>query len=204
MASQPPVNPNPNVNPNLANPNVNPNAPRWVPPPRRRSIFGPVFLIGVGVMLLLVSSGRISMKQFFVGFAQYWPLILIFWGLVKLYEYMQAKREGLPAPGIGGGGVVLMIFLILFGVAVSGAKRGMEHVNWSNFRDNVDMNDDDFAAMFGGNKYTFDDTIEKDFPANANLKAVTERGDLTVTSSTDNKIHVIVHKTVYAENQDEA
>src|SRR3954465_10169952 len=128
MASQPPnVNPgSPNVIPNPTNPNVNPGQ-RWGPPPRRRPIFGPIFLIGVGVMLLLVSSGRISMKQFFVGFAQYWPLILIFWGLVKLFEYMQAKCEGLPAPGIGGGGIVLMIFLILFGVAVSGAKRGMEH-----------------------------------------------------------------------------
>src|SRR2546423_12492750 len=108
MASQPPVNPMPN--------------PQWAPPPRKRSIFGPIFLIGVGILLLLVSSGRLSAKEFFKLFADYWPVVLIVWGGIKLVEYAQAKREGYPPPGIGGGGIVLLVFLILFGTAISAAK----------------------------------------------------------------------------------
>ena len=79
MASQPPVNPN-----------VNPN-PQWAPPPRRRSVFAPIFLIGVGVMLLLVSSGRLSGREFFKLFADYWPVVLILWGGIKLDGLMHLK-----------------------------------------------------------------------------------------------------------------
>src|SRR3954471_11439600 len=149
MASQPPVNPN-----------VNPN-PQWAPPPRRRSIFAPVFLIGIGVVMLLVSSGRLAGKDVAILFADYWPVLLILWGAIKLVEYMQAKREGVPAPGIGGGGVVLLIFLILFGLAATGARKASRNVDWTSVRNHIEMDDDDFGGMFGGTKYTFDDTIEK-------------------------------------------
>jgi hypothetical protein len=167
-------------------------------------MFGPIFLIGVGIVLLLVSSGRLAGKQVAILFADYWPVLLIIWGAIKLVEYSQAKREGVPAPGIGGGGVVLLVFLILFGLAATGARKASKNVDWTNFGNHVQFGDEDFGDMFGGNKYTFDDTIEKDFPANANLKAVTERGDVTVIGSTDNKIHIIVHKTVYEDNEQEA
>lgn len=195
MASQPPVNPN-------LNPNVNPQQ-QWAPPPRRRSIFGPVFLIGMGIVLLLVSSGRLSGREVFRIFADYWPLLLILWGVIKLVEYMQAKRDGLPAPGIGGGGVVLLIFLVLFGTAISGVRRGVENVDWNKVGDHVQFGDEDLNDMFGGNKYQYNDTIEKDFPANANLKVALDRGDINVVPSTDDKIHVMVKKTVYAENEGE-
>ena len=189
MASQPPVNPIPQ---------------QWTPPPRKRSIFGPVVLIGMGIVLLLVSSGRLSAREFFKLFADYWPVVLIVWGAIKLVEYMQAKREGYPAPGIGGGGIVLLIFLILFGTAISAARRGMEHVNWNTVRDNMQIDDNDFETMFGGNKYEFSENLDRDFPANAQLKVVTERGNVTITPSSDNKMHVTYHKAIYADNQDVA
>src|SRR5207302_6250397 len=191
MASQPPVNPN-----------VNPN-PQWAPPPRRRSVFGPIFLIGVGVLLLLVSSGRLSGREFFKLFADYWPVVLILWGGIKLVEYAQAKREGVPAPGIGGGGIVLLVFLVLFGSAISAARRGMEHVNWNNVRNNMEIDDEDFNSMFGGNKYQYDDTLERDFPTKTNLKVSVDRGEITVVPSTDDKIHVQIKKTVYADSDAE-
>src|SRR3954466_10978516 len=142
MASQPPK-----INPPGAN--VNPN-PQWVAPPRRRSIFGPIFLIGMGIVLLLVSSGRLSGREFFRIFADYWPLLLIVWGVIKLVEYMQAKRDGLPAPGIGGGGIVLLIFLVVVGTAVSGIRRGMDNVDWNKVGDHVQFGDEDLNDIFGG------------------------------------------------------
>ena len=152
-------------------------------------------------MLLLVSSGRLSGREFFKLFADYWPVVLIIWGGIKLVEYAQAKRDGVPAPGIGGGGVVLLVFLILFGTMISAARRGMERVNWDTVRNNMDIDDEDFNNMFGGNKYQFDETIEKDFPANASLKVAVDRGDVQVTASSDNKVHIIVKKSLYADNE---
>ena len=180
---------------------VNPN---WTPPPpRKRSIFGPIVLIGAGVLLLLVSSGRLSAKEFLRLFADYWPVVLIIWGAVKLIEHMQAKREGLPAPGIGGGGIVLLIFLILFGTAISAARHGMERVDWNKVGDHVQFGDEDMTEMFGGNKYQYDETLERDFPAKGNLKVAVDRGEISVVPSTDDKIHIIVKKTVYADSDAE-
>jgi len=41
-------------------------------------------------------------------FANYWPALLIVWGVIKLIEHQRAQREGYRASGIGGGGVVLV------------------------------------------------------------------------------------------------
>src|SRR4051812_2022116 len=177
---------------------VNPN---WVPPPRKRSIFGPIVLIGIGIVLLLVSSGRLSAKQFFIVFANYWPVVLIVWGGIKLIEYAQAKREGYPAPGIGGGGVVLLIFLILFGLSLSAAKNGMQRIDWNKVGDHVQFGDEDLAEIMGNNKYQYDETMERDFPANTNLEVAVDRGEINVVPSSDNKLHIIVRKTVYAESE---
>src|SRR5438477_12446359 len=111
--------------------------PQWVRPPRRRSIFGPMVLIMIGILFLLVNTGRISARNLFVVFAQYWPALLILWGVVKVFEYTQAKREGYPPPGIGGGGIVLLVFIILFGTAISSAHRGMNTINLDIVRNEI-------------------------------------------------------------------
>src|SRR6266446_1369460 len=105
--------------------------PQWVRPPRRRSIFGPIVLITIGILFLLVNTGRISARNLFMLFAEYWPVLLIIWDARKLFEYMQAKLECYPTPVIGAGGVVLFIFIILFGLAISAARLSMYDVNRS-------------------------------------------------------------------------
>lgn len=180
-------------------PNPYPN-PGYVP--KRRSFFGPIVLITVGIIFLLVNVGTISMRDVFIGFAKYWPVFIIIWGLVKLYEYNAAKREGVPAPGIGAGGVVLLVFLIMFGMSASGFNRVRDRINWDEAQKELNLNDDDFNSIFGGGtKYTFDETVERDFPANAQLKIVNERGDIKVRAATDNKLRIVMHKTIYSDNQ---
>jgi DUF4097 and DUF4098 domain-containing protein YvlB len=177
--------------------------PQWVRPPRRRSIFGPIVLITIGIMFLLVNTGRISARNLFILFSEYWPVLLIIWGGIKLLEYAQAKREGYPPPGIGAGGVVLLIFVILFGTAISAARRGMNEVNWGKVRDEININDEDLGDLFG-QKYEFTENLDHAFPANGNLKAVVERGDLKISPSTDDKVHIAVRKSLYAGSQEEA
>src|ERR1043166_2479738 len=92
----------------------------------RRSLFGPLVVVGIGVIFLLRNLGVISYHTLGWWFARYWPALLIFWGLIKLIEYLEAKRSGRPAPGIGAGGVVFLIFLVMSGWAATRASR----VNW--------------------------------------------------------------------------
>src|SRR5260370_38832914 len=85
---------------------------------RSRSFFGPVVLITIGVIFLLRNAGYISTRTVIWWFGRYWPALLILWGVVKVAEYLWARRTGEPAPrGIGPGGGVGLIFLLMIGMA---------------------------------------------------------------------------------------
>jgi DUF4097 and DUF4098 domain-containing protein YvlB len=170
-----------------------------IPPRRqRRSVAGPVVLIVLGVVLLLTTMHVLHPQPLLHWFGTYWPALIILWGVIKLVEYQQAQREGTRPQGIGGGGVVLLVFLIIFGLSATQASR----FNWDEIRNRVDMGDDDFT-MFGHN-YNYDDQLQQDYPAGSSLRITSERGAVNLTVSDDNQIHVAAHKRINADNQAEA
>lgn len=172
------------------------------PPPRRhrRSYSGPFVLIVLGILFLLGNLHMISWTQLGTIFAHYWPALLIFWGIIKLIEYQQAQHDGTSAPGLSAGGILLIIVIIVFGLIATQAAR----FNWSGLRDQIDMGDNDISDILG-NKYSYDDHLEQAFPAGSALKVLDDRGSVSVhAADNDNKITVIVHKRVVADDQDEA
>ncbi|MFZ0955850.1 MAG: DUF4097 family beta strand repeat-containing protein [Candidatus Sulfotelmatobacter sp.] len=186
--------PNPVVpNPMMPNPGL--------PPRRRRSFAGPVVLIMVGVVFLLGNLHLLSWSSLGIWFAHYWPMLLIVWGVIKLAEHMQAQRSGQRAPGIGAGGVLLVVMIVIFGLTATQAVRFREH--WPNIRDQFNIDDEDFNNIFGDN-YSFDDHLEQDFPAGASLKVIDTDGAVSVHTSDDNKITVVVRKRVGADTQGDA
>jgi hypothetical protein len=54
--------------------------------PRVPSVVGPILLIGVGVVALLVVTGRIAGGDFWTWYGKWWPLLLIGAGLALLGE----------------------------------------------------------------------------------------------------------------------
>jgi hypothetical protein len=166
---------------------------------RQRSIAGPFVLIVIGTVCLLGTMHVLSLGRLAHLFANYWPVLLIFWGVIKLLEHQKAQREGTRAAGIGGGGIVLVVMIVVFGLIAT----QLERVNWSGLRDNINMDDGDFNGIFGQN-YNFNDHLEQDFPAGATLKVLDTRGAISVHASDDNKITVVVRKSVGAENQNDA
>ncbi len=170
-------------------------------PPRRapRSLFGPFVLIAIGVVFMLHNFGLIKGFAFWQWFGRYWPLLLIVWGLVKLIEYYHAQRAGYQPRGIGGGGVVLLIFLILGGLAVSGSQR----VNWHQLGSEMDMDDDVFTIF--GQTYNYSGDLEQAFPKNiTNVHVVSDRGDVTIQAWDQDKVKVSFNKTVGAANESDA
>ena len=132
-------------------------------------------------------------------FANYWPALLIVWGVIKLVEHQRAQREGTRAPGIGGGGVVLVVMIVAFGLIAT----QLEHLDWSGIRDHMNIDDPDFSGIFG-ESYNFNDHLEQDFPASASLKVIDTHGAVSVHASDDNRITVVVRKRVGADNQNDA
>jgi hypothetical protein len=178
----------------MSNPVVTPSRPK-----RRRSFSGPFVLIFLGLLFLLGNLHILSWARLGLWFAHYWPLLLILWGIIKLIEYQAAQREGTSPPGIGAGGIFLVIVIVFFGLIATQASR----FNWGEIRDNMGIDDEDFKNLFG-ESYNFDDHLERDFPAGASLKVVDNHGAVSVHASDDNKITVIVHKRIGAGNQSDA
>jgi hypothetical protein len=170
-----------------------------LPPRRHRSFAGPFVLIVVGTVFLLGTMRILSVAKLAHLFANYWPVLLIIWGVIKLVEHMQAQKEGTRASGIGAGGVLLIIMIVVFGLIAT----QLEHVDWSGLRENLNFDNGDFPLL-GGQKYDFNDHIEQDFPAGAALKVLDNRGAISIHASDDNKITVAIRKRVGAENQSDA
>lgn len=165
--------------------------------PRPRSIFGPLLLIAIGVVLLLGTMRVFSLSAFYIWMAHYWPLLLIFWGLVKLAEHLRATRNGQPTPRLGAGGIIFLVFFILFGMGASKTANW----NWGNFQNNFDDSDLDWL---NGNRYDFTDSFAQSAQGATEIKIVSAQGDVNVTPSDDNQVHVVMHKILRSDSQDNA
>lgn len=173
-------------------------------PPAPRSLFGPVVLITLGIMLLLMTTGRIPKLELFNWFARYWPLLLILWGVAKIIDHQQARRHGYRTSGMGAGGVFLLILLTFIGLGATGFHSVAGNINEDWVRDHVQFDDDDdFAGIFG-QKFQYSQQLTETLPANGSLKVVCERGNIRVRPGTDNQVHVTISKIVFANNQAEA
>lgn len=171
-------------------------------PRRHRSLFGPVVLIAIGVLLLLRNFGLVSMAAFWYWFGNYWPVLLILLGAIRLAEYMWARQSGGPAPRLGAFAIFFLIFFIIFGLTTT----RLTHVDWQSVRDNMGIDDSDAGDFFGGmfgTRYDFSDNFSQ--PVNASqLRILANRGDISITASTDKQVHAIIQKALRSDSQEHA
>lgn len=165
---------------------------------RPRSIVGPLVLIAIGVVFLLRTTGVISYQSFHNWMVHYWPLLLIFWGVAKLLEHLWARQHGEPTPRLGAGGIVLLVFVIMFGTA---ATRTADW-NWRGIGDEMGA-DPNWENMFA-NHYDFTDNFAQPLAGGSEIKILSAHGDITVTPSEDNQVHAVVHKSVPSDSQENA
>ena len=173
---------------------------------RRSSILGPLVLITVGIVFLLIQTGRIQSYHFWEWYGRFWPFLLVGAGVVMLLEwaYDQYAQSDSTQPRyrrrIGGGVFTILILLAITGVVFSSIREG-GHTKLLN---GWDINQDNWDE-FLGDKHESDQTIAQAFPAGATLLVNNPRGDVTITgTSDDNQIHVAVHKEVYTRSDSDA
>src|SRR5271166_6647601 len=103
----------------MASATKTPPMPPVPPPPMRprqpRSLAGPIVLIVMGIFFLLGNMGMIAWHRIWILYGDYWPALLILWGVIKIIEYQNSNRAGISPRGIGAGGVMLVIFLVFLG-----------------------------------------------------------------------------------------
>lgn len=174
---------------------------------RRSSILGPILLITLGILFLLVQTGRLESHRLWDWYGRFWPFLLVGAGVVMLLEwafdqYVQSDPDHPRYRRRLGGGVFMLLLLLgITGIVFSEARL---HVNgdkwfygWNFDQDNLDE--------FLGDKHESDQSIADAFPAGDSFSVDNPRGDVTVSgTSDDNYIHITVHKEIYTSSDSEA
>jgi DUF4097 and DUF4098 domain-containing protein YvlB len=166
---------------------------------RRPSIVGPVVLVAIGVIALMVETGKLDAFHLWDWYVRWWPLLLIGVGLLSLGEWwLDRQHDGGAVYRRSHGGLVVLI--LIFAV-VGYTTRGLHGVHW--FGHDWDQ-DDDFFPQLLGQAHESDRNLNQSIPSGAAIDIQVPHGDVTVTPSGDEQIHVQAHLTVYASNERDA
>ncbi len=164
---------------------------------RQPSLVGPLILISIGVIALLLATGRIASGQFWAWYAKWWPLLLVIIGVALLVEWFVDRSSPYPARR-GGGFVFLVILIIGLGWSVSAWH------NWAPLREQFGDNDNDFFH-FMGQEHDNDEQNSVAIPAGAHIQIQNARGDVTVAAGeTDGSMHVRTHEVAYSSSDEDA
>jgi len=159
---------------------------------RRRSILGPVVLIVFGVIALLVETGKLNAIHLWDWYIHWWPLLLIGLGLLSLGEWWLDRGHPTFGRRSHGGVIALIIVLAIMGYTT----HGLHNMHLFGHGDR----DDDFFSHFLGQEHDADRSLNQQIPAGASVDIQVPRGDVTLTPSGDDQIHVQAHQVVYAAN----
>src|SRR5271157_4628460 len=151
--------------------------------PRIPSVVGPIILVCVGIVALLVVTGRIAPGDFWGWYARWWPLLLIGAGLALLGEWALDLRRETPVRR-GGSFVGILILLAILGVGAAG---------WNNFwgplRAQWGDQGDNFFNTFGLPEHDNDQVVlNSQIPANATVEIQNPRGDVSITAGDQSTI----------------
>jgi len=159
---------------------------------RSSGIFSGLVLITVGALLLLHNYRGLELGDLLY---RWWPLALIFLGLIKLYERTVASRT--PDSGssrITAGEIFLvvgMLVLVSGVVAVDIIKTKAQGSDW--------------GGIHMGDPYPFDlDVVPKAVPANARITVRGGHGDITVRATDTPEIRVSGKKNLRGWNEEDA
>ncbi len=162
---------------------------------RRGSIFWALTLIGIGFIFLYQNFNPAVHP--WVIIAKFWPILIIFWGLSKLLDFIQSRShpESAAPPLFSGSEVVLLVLILILGSMIS-------HVvlRPSSWRPWWAGNNEDWADIFR-NSYTFTRTISQPVGAQPHFVLVDHRGDVNVHPSDEPTIEAVVKEGIRADDE---
>ncbi|MGA8529049.1 MAG: hypothetical protein WB622_04995, partial [Acidobacteriaceae bacterium] len=166
---------------------------------RRPSFTGPVVLLAIGIIALMMETGKLDVVEFWSWYAHWWPLLLIVLGSLLLAEHFLDWKSPYAGRRSMGGIVWLVILMICLGW-ISREGRLVGPFSWDFNGDNGD----NFWSWMGAEH---DNDVQMDQVLTAAKPVVTVNdpaGDVTITASTDGKMHVRAHQMVHRDSESEA
>ncbi len=164
---------------------------------RRGSIFWALTLIGVGVIFLWQNFNPAVHPWQII--AKFWPILIIFWGISKLIDYIQAQvhPETTPPPLFSGSEVVMLVLILIMGTMVSKVVlHPWQQWGWH-------INDDEISNMFL-NSYTYTQSFSQPVTGSPHLMLQDQRGDVDIQGVNHPAIDVVAKETIRADDENAA
>jgi hypothetical protein len=175
---------------------------------RRGSVLGPLLLIAIGIVFLLIQTGRLDRDRFWGWYGHWWPLLLVGAGAVVLAEWAidQVLLRDPQRPAYRrsvGGGVVFLLAIFVFAGAIANHGLGFPS-GYSRLIPGYHFDQNSFDELFG-DKHESDQMLDAAFAAGGSFTVVNPRGDVTVNgTSDDGRIHIALHKQIYSHSDSDA
>jgi Putative adhesin len=173
-------------------------------PQRGRSgcaLFLGVLLIATGVLFLAQNLIDLPLLPLFRRtlslFIDYWPVLLVAWGALKIYQrFAQPERAR-----VGASEIVLLVFIVLCGLALSGARRVLERVSGERLEEIVGFSD---ASLLGAPSHRFPAEARFEIGGATELAIVNPGGEVKILGGDGAQIEVSIVKRVRDESEAEA
>jgi DUF4097 and DUF4098 domain-containing protein YvlB len=164
---------------------------------RRPSFVGPLLLLTIGVLALLMETGRLDAVVFWAWYAHWWPVILIALGGLLLGEYfLDSSRPWAGHRSMGG---LFWLVVLLIGLGLMARHGHFIRPFASQFSEG-----DEFLRWMGPEH---DNDVQIDQALTMAKPSVTinnAHGDVTIAPSTDGQMHLRAHEIVHRSSDAEA
>ena len=164
---------------------------------RRSSITGPLVLVTVGILALLIETGRLSGYAVWEWYSRWWPLLLIGIGVISIGEYFLDRNNPYAGRRSAGGIVFLILLFAFIGWGGHSARY------WGPFSEQFGNNGDDIFSMMG-EEHDNDVNMDQALPAGGTVNIQNPRGNVTITASSDAQMHLRAHEIIHTGSDDKA
>ena len=174
---------------------------------RRSSSVGPILVIAIGVIFLLVQLGHLPIAGVWLWFARWWPLLLVLFGFVRLFEWLLDQRARSNANGalspqrtLGFGASLLLVLLVIAGITSNVARNKAGHVLGPDF----EINQDNLERFFG-DKHESTQTHDEPCPPGSSVTINNAHGNITVSGTADdNLLHATADNQIFSRSDSDA
>jgi len=160
------------------------------------TIFWALVWISLGTVLLLRNLGYSI--PIWAGLAQYWPLLIIAWGMLKIVDYYRFKGEDRR---LFSGGEVALLLLVLF---VGSAFTAAAHLSSDLDGLHIDFGEGFDLFDLVGENYDYSVRLEADAEPGGTIEIHNVYGSVEIEAGDTDRIVVDIEKTVRATSRQEA
>ncbi len=162
----------------------------------RNSFVGPIVLIGLG-LLFLANNLRPELSPWRL-LIDYWPYLLIIWGVVRLGEiaYLASRNQPLPKRGVSGGewGLIILVSLVASGMWFAFDARDRIRSGRVNLR----------GLQIFGETYEYPVSATAACTKNPRIIVENRRGNVRLVGSDKDEVNVSGHKSIMGLDKSEA